>query len=231
MAKSVIRQRIDELFSAPSSHQDFKDYIVQVRTNLGSAEERLQKLFLRSLFLMVAFVLFSRAGISEFTLGPLKITDLSLVQKLIPAIMAYTYYELHAAATMRRLLREVHDELLNVLNETLAKKDLQFYLLPHSPFVAEEIISRAPDCSLAPLVVNLSLPLIASIIIAPLAFLVYAFMRCFAQFGFGDVLVWIVLIVSFLFSFQGFILFFNCDRLTERKDRGAPNKPDASDGS
>jgi len=109
VVKSVLRTRLEDMFSDSAVKEDAKEYLAQVRINLSDTEQRFQKLLIRLAFLAVAFVFVSRSGITEFTIGPLKIKDLSVIQKFLPAILAYTYYELSASITMRRLLREVHD--------------------------------------------------------------------------------------------------------------------------
>jgi hypothetical protein len=86
-------------------------YLEVIRANLRACVEAFDRRLQFLMALILASELVHHAVVTEMTMAGLKITDLSLIKKLIPVAIAYVYYSLATAITYRRLLEEVHDEV------------------------------------------------------------------------------------------------------------------------
>jgi hypothetical protein len=198
----AISQRIDELLSQPVNHDAAIKYLDVLRSNLRSCVELFDR---RSsvLFLTVfTFELLTHAGASEASLMGLKISDLTLVEKLLPLGIGYLYYSLASIISYRRLLEEVHDEIMRVTAPEFFSRDLEYYGHPPTVFHIEAIIARGTSGRFRAVKSFLVAPLQLTIAIGPALYLVYAVGRLYWRFGVADPLVWITAIAVGLFLLQ-----------------------------
>jgi hypothetical protein len=212
----TISERVEEVLSDSNTHEYIKDYVAALLDNLQRTEARFQKLTLQLFFLFAAFELLARAVIGEVSLGPFKITDFSLIQKLLPVVIAYTYYEHSAAITMRRFLTETHSNIIKTLHRTFYDNDLDYFLLPSSALRAEEILSKGAQNVGAKLINVLSYLPKAAMLFAPFVFEAYAVYRLFHAFGLKDIIVWVSTVISMLFLLQGFLIALQDTKLVEK---------------
>jgi hypothetical protein len=117
----------------------------------------------------------SRAAISEVSLGPFKISDFSMIFKFLPAVIAYSYYEMASILMMRKLLSETFHMVMRNIHKPVYDNDLDYYLLPPSVFGMEEVLTRGFSGRVARVIDNLSVPLMIAVLIAPPIFVGYAF--------------------------------------------------------
>lgn len=213
MNDKTILKRVKKALSDPETRNYAEEYLESVRANMQKTEDKSRRSFVILFVLLALFELLTRSAIAELTLGPFKLKDFSLIYKLLPVAIAYCYYEFLGLLTMRRLLRETHDVIMENIHKPIFENDLCYYLLPSSNLVAEEIITSATEGLWAKIIHNLSLPLFIVLIFSPLVFEVYALHKCFVIYGVTDVLVWIVLFISLTLLLQGFLFFFHISKL------------------
>lgn len=214
MHEKTILKQVKKALSDPETRNYADQYLERVRVNMQKTEDKVRRSFVILFLLLALFELLTRSAIAELTLGPFKLKDFSLIYKLLPVAIAYCYCEFHGLLTMRRLLRETHDVIMENIHKPIFENNLCYYLLPSSIFIAEEVITSATEGLWAKIIHSLSIPLFIILIFSPLVFEVYALHKCFVIWGVTDVLVWIVLFVSLTLLLQGFLFFFHISKLT-----------------
>src|SRR6185503_5027496 len=88
------------------------------------AESRFHRAALLIFFLSIVFELLTRAAISEVTLGPFKVNDFTLIQKVLPIAIAYLYYELCAFRAMVIIQSRVYGGIIRAICRPFFDNDL-----------------------------------------------------------------------------------------------------------
>ena len=210
---ATIKERIASALSSDDTKQQGRDYLQTIRENLRLSNTTFASRATLLLIAAVSFALLADAAVGEVTLFGVKVNNLAIVQKLIPIVVAYTYYSLFAIMAYRRLLNEVHDEIMRISFPEFYAQNLEFYCYPPSPFHIERIISSETTGRLSSALNTLNDPLVFAIGVGPALFEVYAFITCFRTFGGLDVVVWISLVASTSFIIQAFLLVVGINRL------------------
>lgn len=93
-------------------------------------------------FIMIIFELLNKAVIQEITLGPIKITDITIIQKLIPVIVAYIYYEQMSYFIMRRFYIELHNVIILENYKSIVDNNLENFFFPVSTYTTNNLLLR-----------------------------------------------------------------------------------------
>lgn len=216
-----ITERINSAFDSLESDESKSNYIQAVRASLEDIETKLQANLKIVLVGMVAFELVVRASLSELSLGPIKITDLSMVQKILPAVVAYFYNQIISLYAIRILARQVHDRAIKYTARSIYENDLEYFTLPHSWFLTEDIMKQYTGIKLFTII---TIPVKFATVVAPIAFLVYAYYQNFRISGSSDILVWSSLIASVILAIQGAMFYF----YSPHDRRGASAAPEGA---
>ena len=206
MQQVSLATRVATAFAAladPAVKAGFIDGIVE---NLRGVERRITGLLKLILLAMVVFELIARASVREVDLGPVKVTDLSLAQKCLPALIAYFYNQLVALFSMRILLLRIHNEAVKNVAKPIYDNNLADYLVPYSWFKTEDIFTEFTGSKLF---ANITMPIKFLILVLPVVFLTYAYYSCFTVFGMHDRLLWASLALSALLAAQGLMFALN----------------------
>jgi hypothetical protein len=86
-----IRERVQESFPEDNSAY-VDDYLVTLRESLKEMSNTIRNNSLLIIILMAVFELQVRAAGTKVTIGPLEVTDTALIQKSLPAIIAYLFF-------------------------------------------------------------------------------------------------------------------------------------------
>jgi len=216
MPQRTIKEQVNAALSKESTHTAAAEYLKAIRENMRTTEDEFIKVGKTLLVAAVGFEFLARAAISEASVGGFKFTDLSLVQKFLPVIIAYLTYWMHSLIARRRLLREVHDTFIEKLHPEFYSNNLEFYSEPPSPFNTQILIFRNTEGLYSSLMDNLLVPFIIVITFGPVLFEVYAFYRCFLTFGWDSVVIWSALVISLLFLTQSVLFLLGINKLAPR---------------
>ena len=93
-------------------------------------------------FIMIIFELLNKAVIQEITLGPIKITDITIIQKLIPVIVAYIYYEQMSYFIMRGFYIELHNVIILENYKSIVDNNLENFFFPVSTYTTNNLLLR-----------------------------------------------------------------------------------------
>jgi hypothetical protein len=147
-----------------------------------------------------AFELLSRAAVAKASLGPFEIRDLSLVQKILPVMIAYLFYDLSNLYYQDSQYSAIHELLLKTTHKDFQDADLDLYLEPRVASMYHPAgLRRAYDRPLYYFTTFIWLVGLFGIT----AFQVYAFYQNFQVFGVDDVLTWFTLGIAILFTSFG----------------------------
>ena len=213
MKNKGLKERVEDVLADPTISNYMPQYLESVLRNMQQSSDKFHNTLLLIVFLIAVFELVSRAAVAEVTLGPFKIADMSILQKLIPVVVAYYYYISCSMLAMVGAQRALIDAILTKTYRKLTDNDLEYYLYPISPFVVESLLQSTLTGKTISLIGWLGVPVQLAIYFLPVFFQIYAFYKCFWLFGPNSILVWASLILSLLFSIQGMLLFFNWTRV------------------
>lgn len=197
---SEISERVRKYVESQSSPANLDNYLVTIRDNLKVMEDKFNKNFVMVLAFIAVFYLFSKSAVSEASVGPFKVKDVSIVYMFIPLLIAYKYYEINSIIIMRRLTRIIHLEMIKMINKPLIDTELEYFLLPTSIFLSNEISFNKEKS----FVIKMLLPLLElSVQLGFTLFEIYAIYNIYSTFGISS-LFWVVFISSGVFMLLGF---------------------------
>jgi hypothetical protein len=198
-----LESRIETALRISEEKQFATDYLDIIREALNVADGRLIKLSGTMIVLIATFEFIARAAIAEASFGGLKVTDLSLIQKLLPVLVAFLASRLVAITAVRAILLAAYNEMFRRIAPKMYENHLEALSFPPS-FSAELLLGRFSSSKTAVDVVGfITVGGILLLIVGPLAFECYAYFRNFVAFGYSDVTIWLTLLIVLLLSFQG----------------------------
>lgn len=209
LATRKLSSRVEAAFAG--SHQKDgtlspKEYLEIVRSHWDSAETALRRVTL-GLFLAAAISqLISAAGAAELDIGPVRIKDLTIVNKLLPVAFAYLTLEWVAIAVLINRLGSVHDAIIRFAYPRLYDEGLHLPLAPTVMSLASEArIVGEPGMQHRAMRTLTNLKTVSFVTLLLLAQVVFYWQQ-FSTFGFTDVFVWAFLSVAALFLVQTLVL-------------------------
>jgi hypothetical protein len=199
-AESIIAEQVRNAFADPSAHDFAREYLGEVLTNWRTSEETVRRTIILLFFLFFIFEALGRASVSEVSVGPVKLQDYTLLQKLLPIAIAYLYFDLVSTGTMRGYFSKVVDEVVRRTNKSVYENALHAYLWPTYTFLPQELITQylsGKGKSLGQVVGILTRgTYVVGLLLISAGLQAYIFYRLFHLFGVQDVLVWLSLFAS-----------------------------------
>lgn len=198
---------IQDVVNDEASQEFLPDYLGAIHGNMDKTVSRIYTSTVTIVVLVVLFELARNSIVSEFSLGPIRISDLSLLQKLVPVAIAYTYYGLASLLATVGLQRALIDAIYAEQYPVYYAHHLEYFYYPTSRVLAEVMIAtRATDLQ-ARLALLMRVIIQESIVrVLPVAFLIYAAIVGIIKFGWTDIVLWLGLIVSVILTLQGLLV-------------------------
>jgi hypothetical protein len=214
MPPKTIKELVGDSLRDVNSREYAKEYLSCISSNNQLIETETRKSLIRVFLLFGLFFILIGASFEEITLGPIKMKDISIIEKLLPLLVAVNYYELTSLICMRRLLIETEGRIVESLFPDFYKNGLHGYLFPNLvPLWANEIFAKSHE-GIVHKVDDFIFIFIGLIVISgAILFECYAFYICFVLFGVSDIILWAVLILAILFLLKGFLILWGSDRL------------------
>lgn len=173
-------------------------YVEALRLSARDVAASISRTVLLLLALVGTFLLLTfaqGAPNSRITLGPIGLTDVSAIERVLPAIVAYLFYQLAALTAVYDRADWVIEAIMAHYRPSLAQSHLDRLLMPQLPQLYS-IGHPAPEGRLAAVGDAASLGMTIGLVVLPALFEVYAFYRLFDRYGFGDVIVSVALLLS-----------------------------------
>ncbi len=125
-----IRERVERGFDESTAATFGEQYFNALLISWREVNQSLRRTTLFLVVLIVGFVLLKDAKAAQFTLGPLRLTNVSAVLTLIPVLVGLLAYEFVALVAAQSTYRKVLGELLRVLHRSVYEHDLEYMLAP-----------------------------------------------------------------------------------------------------
>jgi hypothetical protein len=191
---------IEAAWKDTDSQKFLLDHTNDIRGNWYEADRLVRRNLALLVVLAFAFELLTRGGVSELSVAFIKIRDLSLVQKLLPAVFAYVVIEGANALLEAAALREAHDAIIRMRWSVIHNWDLERLLWPPNSMVystAKYVYFLGSDTGLlgTGLIVGSAVRAVL-VLLLPIAFTIYSCTRLFILYGLADVLTWFSVGVS-----------------------------------
>jgi hypothetical protein len=209
MATQSLSDHVKKAFGSAKSKEYAKEYLETIHANWRDAESRISQSLLSLVFFISVFELLTRAAVAEVTLGPFKVTDLAIIQKILPLIVAYFFFEFGSSTIQRNELSDVYYEIIRVCHKSISSNNLQYYLSPRIGFfLFGNLFWQPANILVRNIQYLLQIPIVLFAILGPTIFEIYAFLRLFEGFGVSDIVVWFVLLFSVMIMIQAYTILF-----------------------
>lgn len=209
-----IPDRIEAVIADPGSAENIDGFLKELIKNLRELDTKVERLILQFIFLYFGFELITQAAIAEISLGAFKVSDLSLIQKLMPIIIVTTWYEIISMLTIRKFTSTAFDKVMEKTQEKLYKNDLHQLMLPPNSERFIFWITRNNTGLISKILVLIYLGLgLFVFIIGPMAIYFIMFYRLFSLFSITDLGVRFSIVVTLLYVVSGFLVYFRSRQL------------------
>jgi hypothetical protein len=196
----ALLQRAQAAFGAES--QTAGDaYLSELRTNWRDAEKDLRRTMVVALILAVTFELMTEGSGAEVTVFAVKVNKLSVLEQSIPVVSAYMAFAIVNLIVQSAALRTAHDAVMSVVHPAAFKEDFEHFLVPGNATFYSQQPTRALKRTTTrhgDLAYAVELARVTSIAVAPVLFVVYAYVRLWYTNHLGA-LVWVGFGISVVF--------------------------------
>jgi len=138
----------------------------------------------------------SHSKTGQFALGPLKLTDIEGVLRLLPAVSAFLIFELFYLFEARARYQRVHTIVMRKFHPDLEKSDLDVLLWPASLDIAGTggtlELGHPPKRSTLVLLRATGIVVLISVVLGTFVLETSQIWRLFARFGMRDTVTWLV---------------------------------------
>jgi hypothetical protein len=195
--EATLKDRFHGVFN--DRERDYGDsYLEVVRDNLKASHEGRARAFVVLVALGFLYVLVDVAAVEEVSFGPVKISDLSIVQKVIPVAYAYVVYTALMFNMLASTYYRAHQAALAERHPSIVSREVDVFLLPAAVtvFGSEGLVPlgkprRAEWAYVVALVIVAGAALLAGLL-----FEAWALYRLFDRFGIDDLVSWISVALS-----------------------------------
>ena len=202
-----LRERIADAFSTEGQTNDstvqekLTNFLGAIRETQRDYSEGIRRSVLLLLLLMAVFELLSSTAVSEFTLGPIRMTTASSIQVYIPTLVAYLNLETFMLALRASNLTRAYEEAFRVWHPPAAANQLHSLLQPRGSLYFAPTLTDPTEFSSPPEKLEFRVSFVLSVIVLfiPILFEVHAFVRLFDRFHISSILVWLNLLLSLTF--------------------------------
>jgi hypothetical protein len=176
----TLEERIQAAFDPTTGDIAFGEkYLELVYANWCAIASSLRRTSVLIVTLMVAFLSLAHTRNTQFTLGPIRLTNVASVLVLVPAIVSLLTYEFFVLGTARIRYRDAVRALIRLLHPSVWEHGLGLLLEPPTTSLWSEegvLTLRESDAGVASKLVRLSgIGLLSALIVAAVSFLVYAY--------------------------------------------------------
>lgn len=182
------------------------EYLAGIRSNWQKAEETIRGSIVFLILLVTVFELLKISAIQEISIGPIKIADLSFIQKTIPALISYFFYSVCNVSLMFSTYRKIHRSIVKSAYPSLVDAEIEKFLTPPYFLIFGDITFVPKSSRIYPFFNILHFLFVATVIFGPLAYNLYVFYNLFTFFGFTDIIIWLALIIALALSTMGVLL-------------------------
>ncbi|MCZ2810231.1 hypothetical protein O2W15_02165 [Modestobacter sp. VKM Ac-2979] len=183
-------------------------FLSEAITNWRECEKSINKTTTVLVLTSAVAELVLRGAASELSIAGIKVTQLVVVYSALPVVIAYLYSSLMFLCAESSMNQTAFDAVMTVRQPTLWRANLERLLYPpNMTFIAGDRLRHGfPRGSKLGKLVDWALGARAILlIILPIAFISYMFVRLFDKMGASNVAVWISLCLSVILVLVGLV--------------------------
>jgi hypothetical protein len=203
----VRRAFVSEAESYEHANQAAIEYLAELRSRMKDLSEGIRRTAVLLLLVAAVFQLLDQAAVVGLQAGPFRISDLSIIQRVLPAIFAYLIYEMAVLGVRYLYSINVAIEISKLFQPSIRSSKLDVLLNPQgSPLFGPMLWHRSQSREYR-LVSKFMLVLRLGSVLLPPIIEIYAYYRLFEAFGLKDAIVWLSALVSLgLIMFAGLVV-------------------------
>jgi hypothetical protein len=182
------------------------DHLEETRENIreSSRQASWHLAMLFAVFLLSE--LLRNQAATEVDVGVIKISDMSLVSRVLPVVAAWSYYSMTGFILLTYLLRGLHDKVIQSRHPVLHGNAIKELLVPTSRLgifnVLSEFASEITGWHGTVMAVFVGITFVV-VLAAPLLMCSYMVFTLFMTFGLADWLTWSAAALTIVFLLQG----------------------------
>ena len=205
-ADKALQRVVDAGFDDPRAVEFGDRYLELLLARTSDVYAALRRTALMIITAAVAFELLVGADVQEFALGPFKVSDVSFAPALLPPLISFALYELYMSLVANLRLRKLRIAVVRKLYPSLHRYALVEALAPValSPIGFDEWrrFRFGRGGKARALADGASAVTAVALLLAPFAYLVYAYWRIFDTSSASTAVVWGGLAVTLLNVFR-----------------------------
>jgi hypothetical protein len=202
MTKLTLAERVNNAFN-DINEREFVDkiYLNQLYSNSRITAGELRNSIVRIIFLYFVFYLLFTSSIKEVNFGPVKISDLNLLIKIMPLLIAISYYDLSSLMASLTAQERLIFQIFKFMHKPIRDMGLDSFLFPStSPLYTFHLNQNIYEKSILVQVYSKLYILLEVFLLLSGILVEYEIIKfCFQRYGFDDSLLWIVSISSIVF--------------------------------
>jgi hypothetical protein len=207
-----LRDRVADAFDSETSGKFGELYVTALLDNWREIARAFRRSLLLAVALIVGFYLLRGAKNAELTLGPLKLTNVTSVLTIIPALLAVVAYECVSLLAAFAAYRDAMGEVVRKLHPKVYENDLELLLVPPTLTLLggigsswEDLRKKPPGISEKVLSIT-STVVFAAIIGGSAGFLVYAYSYLYRHSHVNTIAVSVSLCVAVIYAIRAWAL-------------------------
>jgi hypothetical protein len=184
---------VGEAFGSPVE-PDYQ-YLTWLREEWRAAEQRFRRLAFLGIAAAVVFILLRSGRVAELAFGGVKLSQdgLDVILKLLPALVSLLVTEALFVAKIAQASAELASSVMNRMRPRWLHRHLDFAISPiGSTFIGLDwtlVVGRYEDQRPLDWIAYLGWAITLVMVIAPIGFLVYAYVTLVERYGGSDVLL------------------------------------------
>lgn len=206
-----IHQKVTELCASENNKEAVRELMAIILANIRETDEHISRRAFYIAVGIVGFELVKRASVTEITVAGIQITEFSIAERVLPAVIAYLNLACWGLVASRRLLENLYDAFIKCLYPDLWERDLELYLRPSYFIKTYDIVSRLSSGFLKVTLRGSMAVIVVVVAFAVPSFSIYAIYSTLNKYGTTDILTLVSAAVTLFFVIQMFVIMSGSD--------------------
>jgi phosphoglycerol transferase MdoB-like AlkP superfamily enzyme len=207
-----LRDRVEAAFAEQTARSFGHSYLEALLVGWREIAQSLRRSLALVVVLMVAFFLLKNSKTSDFTLGPIKLTNISSVLTVLPVLVSVLIYECMGLVSAFSMYREMTGEVVRSLHPSIYENDLEMMLAPPTITLIGGVgenwegIRKSPPGLPGSILGATTVAIFAAIVGASFGFLTYAYGYLYTDTHVNSLVVSLSLGASVLYAVRALAL-------------------------
>jgi hypothetical protein len=183
MVVKSLASRVRDSFEEDEMRGLADHYLELILSNWRDVQAAMRRTVVLLVVLILGFLVLVRAEGAEVAVVGIKVTDLSAILAVLPAVVSHLLYDFVVLANTRAIFRDTVDALTGLTYPSLHRNELEVLMGPASTMIwgsaaQIQLRTREPGRTFA-ILRAMSLALLLAVLLVPLLFFGYAYWELF----------------------------------------------------